>query len=366
MRHDRDDAMSVRQFSVLLWASLVSPLIRQVPGAMALIAREGVWLSAMLTFPAAPALGLLWARFLRSRQDGEGLGELFCRCVGCLPGRAAAGLCAVWISFYAGFALRAGADRFVAAVYPESPVWLFGGVMLLLSLGAALGRAKTLSRCAQLIAPVLAAVFALVLVFCLPNMEAANLWPLPPDAFPRACRGALPLINTLSVGVLSLFLAGRVEKGDLRAAFSLPLLSLSLLGALLCAATGGTFGADLADKMNYPFFVMIRSVRIAHLLERVEALVVAQWVAADFLLLSLLLHSASMAAQLALFGYGAERKGLSVWLCAAVMALGAVLCAPTAFALRRAAREIIPLGNAVVAFLLIPAIFLIGRLRKKL
>jgi hypothetical protein len=34
--------------------------------------------------------------------------------------------------------------------------------------------------------------------------------------------------------------------------------------------------------MNYPFFAMIRNVRIFRSVERIEALVVALWVAPDF------------------------------------------------------------------------------------
>jgi len=366
MGDDRPDVLSRRQLALLLWCALISPLIRQAPGAMVSAAGEGVWLSALSCMPAAAVLGLLWGRYLRSRRAGEGLGELFCRCLGDAPGRAAAALCALWVSFAAGFELRSGADRFVSAVYPESPVWLFGGVMLLLGAGAALGRLKALGRCAELIAPALGAVFALVFLFCLPNMEVRNLWPLPPGSLAGTAKGALPLLNALSTGALLGFLGDRVEKGPLGAAFALPLLALAGLGALLCAATVGTFGPGLTEQMNYPFFVMIRSVRIAHLLERIEALVVAQWVAADFLLLGTLLQVSSTALSTALFGAGARRRALSVWLCLPPLLSGAVLCAPTALALRRAARELIPLGTAALTLLLIPGILIVGRIRKKL
>lgn len=358
--------LSRRQLGILLLSVMVSPLIRQVPGAMTLPAGRGVWLSALLCLPGAALLGAFLGALLKNRGPGEGLGELLCRCFGNVPGRAAAALFALWLIFYAGFVLRAGADRFVSAVYPESPVWLFMAVMLLLCLPAGLGKLKTLARCAQIIAPALGLVFAVVFVFCFQNVETDNLWPLRPEDLAGAGPGALPLLTTLSVGAHLTFAAGETEPGALGKTFALPLLALAGLGLLLCVTTVGTFGAELTERMNYPFFVMIRSIRIFNVLERVEALVVAQWVAADFLLLGTLLHIAPGALSLALFGPGGKRPRWTGWLCAALLGVSGWLCAPTAFTLRWVARTVVPAGNALLVFGLLPLAFVIGKMRKKI
>ena len=366
MADQRTNTLSRRQLAILLWAVMVSPLIRQVPGTMTALGGRAVWLSVLLAVPAVLLLGWFIAVFLRSRREGEGLGELICRSVGQWPGRIVTGVFALWLTFYAGFVLRAGADRFVSAVFPDSPVWLFMAVTLLICLPAGLGRLKTLARCAQVTTPLLAAVFALVFLFCFQNVEPDNLWPLQAGDLPGAAEGALPLLTTLSVGVYLAFLTGKVESGKLFASFILPLLVLTGLGFLLCVTTIGTFGEELTEEMNYPFFVMIRSIRIFNLLERVEALVVAQWVVADFLLLGTLLQIGPTLFTLTFYGQGQERKPLTEWLCVGLLGLTAVFCAPTAFALRWVAQTVIPMGNAALVFGVLPLIFLIGKLRKRL
>ena len=185
--------LTSRQLGMLLWAGMVSPLIRQVPGVMTDLAGGAAWLSALLCVPAAGLLGLFTAGMLRSRAPGEGLGEQLCRTAGPLPGRLTAGVFGSWAVFYAGFVLRAGADRFVSAMYPDSRDWPFMAVMGLLALMAGAGRLKTLARCAQITAPVLWAVFAAVFLFCLPNADLSELWPPagPSPGAPR-CSAALP------------------------------------------------------------------------------------------------------------------------------------------------------------------------------
>ncbi|MBR6114764.1 MAG: GerAB/ArcD/ProY family transporter, partial [Oscillospiraceae bacterium] len=283
------------QFTALLWAAMVSPAIRQIPGAALGAAGSAAWLSAALCLPAAAALGGLFGRLLDRRRDGEGLAALLCRALGAPVGRAVCGLWGLWTVFYGGFVLRAGADRFVSAVYNDSPEWLFMGVTLLLCLPAARGRVRVLGRCAEILAPLLWAVFALVFLLGFKNVDAACL--RLPDSQPvgRALAGMLPLTAALCSAVHLGFLADTAEQDKLAGPCAKAMAALGALGLLLSVTVLGTFGAELSGKINYPFFVMIRSLRILHLIERMEALVVAQWVAADYLLLSALLRSAARA-----------------------------------------------------------------------
>ena len=53
--------LTSRQLGMLLWAGMISPLIRQVPGVMTDFAGGAAWLSALLCVPAAGMLGLFTA-----------------------------------------------------------------------------------------------------------------------------------------------------------------------------------------------------------------------------------------------------------------------------------------------------------------
>lgn len=143
---ERTDGISRRQLSILLFVSALSPLIRQAPGMAVQSAGSAVWLSALLALVPLPLAGLLLGRLTRKRVPGEGLGGVLLRVFGRFGGTAAVLLYTAWTVFYAGFVLRAGADRFVTAVYPGSRPWLFMAVMAALCVPACLGRLKTLGR----------------------------------------------------------------------------------------------------------------------------------------------------------------------------------------------------------------------------
>ena len=316
------DALTPRQRSVLLWCVLLSPLFRAVPTA-----GRGAWLTPLLCLPAAVPLG--W-----------GIGALSRRVQRSPWRRCAAVIFGLWCLFYGGFVLRAGADRFVSAIYPESPVWVFVVVMALLLLPAGLGRLRTLGRFAEAAAPVLGGVFALVLVFSLQLLDPAALWPLSGEDLRRAFTEAPSFVNLLSVGVYLAFLPS--EAGDEgRSSQIWPLTALCVLGALLRAATVGSFGAALAGRMNYPFFVLLRNLRLFHLLERAEALVAGQWVVMDFLLAAALLRLALDA----LHAPGSDVSPRLVGACVGAMLLAGLLCAPSTFALRTLGERWIPRGH---------------------
>ena len=311
-----------------------------------------------------PLAGLLLGRLLRKRVPGEGLGGVLLRVFGRAGGTAAVLLFTAWTVFYAGFVLRAGADRFVTAVYPGSRPWLFMAVMAALCVPACLGRLKTLGRCAEIALPLLTLVFLFVFLFALPGLDAANLAPVSRESAADAARGALWLLSTMSVLLLLAFLSDRTEPGPLAAPFNRAFLPLGALTALLCVTVVGTFGAKLAAEMHYPFFVMIRCIRIFRLLERVEALIVAQWVTTDFLLLGALLQAAAGNLTLCFPKLGARRGAVALSSLALALVSGA-LCAPTGFSLRELSRTLIPIACASAAGVLVLAL-LVGLARKKI
>ena len=172
------------------------------------------------------------------------------------------------------------------------------------------------------------------------------------------------MLCALGTGVFGAFLAGETEPGPMGRAFAAPLTGLAGLGTLLCLTTVGVFGAELAGQMRYPFFVMLRGMRIFDLLERVEALVAVQWAAADFLLLGTLLHLAARCVTLALRGPGAAPKKPTVFLCAGAGFVCGRLCASSSFALRSLAMHLTVPVTGALAYAVLPLCWFVGKLRR--
>ena len=361
MRDPRPEGLSRGQLGWLVWGAMASPLVRVVPGAALPRAGGGVWLSVLLALPGCGALGLLLGCVLSLQKPGEDLSGLLCRGLG-VPGRILSGVCAGWLVFCGGYVIRYGADRFVAAVYPESGVWLFAGAALPLALPAGLGRVRVLGRCARAAAPALAGVFVLVFLFAAPKVRLSELR-LPAGAAVRCGGGAVPVLGTACAAAFFLFLTGPV-KNRRRSAFLPPLLGLSGLALSLAVTVTGVFGQGLAGQMDYPFFVLVRNVQLFHLLERMDALIAAVWVVSDFLLTGALLHMSTRALNAVLRGPGPVRRPWQVIVCAGAMGAAARLCAGDSFALGEPGR-LIPMVDLFFALGVLPAALLIGRLRGK-
>ena len=251
---ERTDGISRRQLSILLFVSALSPLIRQAPGMAVQSAGSAVWLSALLALVPLPLAGLLLGRLTRKRVPGEGLGGVLLRVFGRFGGTAAVLLYTAWTVFYAGFVLRAGADRFVTAVYPGSRPWLFHG-----GDGGAVrsGVSRTAQNARTLRGDRAAAACARISVRVplLPAGAGRGKPRADIERFSRRCRAARRgFLSTMSVLLLLAFLSDRTEPGPLAAPFNRAFLALGLLAALLCVTVVATFGAKLTAEMYYPFF----------------------------------------------------------------------------------------------------------------
>lgn len=364
-------ALSRRQLTAAIFLALLSPLIRVIPRASAALAGKVCWLCAL---PALVGLILYALVYGRCLNPGESLGALILRALGPVAGRAALLLFAGAFLFYAGFVLRVGADRLVVTVYPSSGSAVFYTVLTLLCLTAALGSLRALGRTAVILRAMLLAVLAVAFFFSLPDLDKRNLGPVTGADVGSIFLGALPLINVGSLFAAFGFLEGYVPPTEDRTRPGLTWLSiLMLIASLLCLTVVGCFGPGLTLQMSYPFFVMIRDVSLLNLADRIEAIVIAIWVFSDFMMCSLMLRSAHEALRLC-FGLPdpeehpwAELWG-GRWLL--LPEAGAVWCAAhfiarDSYGLIPWADKVVPLSFAVLMFVLLPLIFLIGRVRKK-
>lgn len=366
MQHD---IFSRRQLFALGAAAALSPALRLYPALSVRLAGKGAWLSALCCLPPLLLYAWLCSRLAAARQAGEGLGELALRCLGEKAGRALLLLLGLWLLVYAGFALRAAADRFVLSLFPSSSPGFFVLTLGLASLWAALGSPRALARMARMLFPLLTGAILLLLLFSLRQAEAKNLLPLTvEDALP-VLLGALPVGEVLLFALYAPgFLLGGVKKepgglGEL----ALWLCGMCLLLSAICAAVLGCFGAEITEKLTLPFFTLVRNLVFFRSLERVEALVVSLWLFPDFLLCSLTLLCAGHCLRLAL---GKKLPALArgrapLWLSGAA-AIGAGLwMAPNAAALTLWSERVIPIGQGAAA-LIVPIIYMVGKGKHRL
>lgn len=287
-----DKLVTQKQFDAAILVSLLSPLLRLLPQSAVAFSGRAAYLAALPALVPVAALGLILRSFRVHMRPGEGMGGLLRRWLGPVFGRIVPALFAAWFLFYGGFILRSGAERLVSTVYPSSGQGLFVTVTVLLCLLVALGPFRAAARTAVILRAVLLGALGAVIVCSLSNMDPARLVPVGWSDAPRVLLGALPLASVCAVAGCFSFLAGYVRPPDDGWRLGRTIGLLLALGAVVCGSVVSVFGPALTATLTYPFFVMIRSISLWDLVPRVEAVVIAVWVGADFFLGTMLLRCA--------------------------------------------------------------------------
>lgn len=369
INHDR------RQLMALIFVSSLAPAVRLMPKFNAQTAGSAGWLAPLVALPFLIIYVWFLSAFMAKRKSGEGLGELIMRTNGKAFGSFVLCATAAFLIFCCGFILRSGAERFICTIYPAGNAWPFVIVMLALGLIAALGPRKALLRSARIFSPLLVIVPVLVLVFALTNIELDRLLPLSKGAPDKLGLAAVPMLEIYAgIFVYAAFLERTADKTRGRAkAYSLWLVPVCLLFAVLSLAAIGNYGAELTSRFSYPFFAMIQNVSIFHTVERIEAPVVALWVLPDFVIFALMLIVAVHCLRL-VFGYVPETKEAPrtdmtngrffILAAAALIAVVAALLDLDSDNLDFYSQLVVPIANMAIVFVLLPISFLVANLRK--
>lgn len=369
--------ISRRQLFTLSTLMLLVPALRLFISVSTKYAGRAVWLTAPLA--ALPMLIYMHfiSDFMGHRRQGESIQELFLRCLGQRLGKAALAFTAAWLILYSGFILRSGADRLIVTIYPNSSPGAFTVGLGLVCLVAALGNPRSIVRSAMLISPVLIGSLLLILGFALGSIRLSNLLPVTvDDALPVAI-GSLAVVDILSFGIYAVcFIEGMcpLEPGRARHG-SLWLMGMVLLMTLLCLTVVGMFGAELSTRLSRPFFIMVRNLVFFRTVERVEALVVMLWLFPDFLLVSVFLTGAQQCLR-RLLGFETEYRGerlldmsrgrFLIWPTCFIAIILSVFIGPDALSLDYWSTKLIPLVNLFFAFVFIPSIYIVGKVKKTL
>ena len=368
---------SRNQLLALCTMCFLVPALRLFPASSAQLADRASWLAA----PAALPLLLIYAYFLSELMskaaDGQGLAEMSLSVLGRAAGKVYLCIFALWFIFYAGFVLRTGADRLITTIYPYTTSRFFVISLGLVCILAALCPARTIVRTAKLVLPAVLGFLFIILLFALLTVDKSNLLPISSFDVLPVCKASLAAVN-VCVGVLytACFLGGMVKSQKGRfGAYSLWLLFATLILMFLNMAITGCFGPDLTSRLSRPFFALVRSIVFFRSVERVEALMVSLWLFPDFLIVALTLFCAQFCLRLA-FGFHPvpeEHRITDIkngrWIipiCGAAAIICGIFVAPEPVSLDIWSERIVPIINLAFAFIMVPLIYIVGKIKKQL
>lgn len=359
--------ISSRQLMALSFVSMLSPFLRLIPGAVTSVSGSASWVSSALSIIPIYLLSTALTAFLRHFPKGTGLSAAVLKTMGRFPGSLLLSLWALWLVFHSGFLLCSGADRFIATIYPGVRPTVFIWVTAALCVIAALGTVKSIARASEIFRPLLLFVILLVLLFTIREAEPTFLLPVTTRQTSEILKG-IPLAAEAASVILvnAAFLAKSITPDNTPHKRIPWLLGVTILAVLFCITAVGSLGETYVSALSYPFFIMARDLSILSGVERIEALVVGLWLLPDFVLISvelmiaadtMLLITNRQDTQNARTAWVLIGSGISVFI--------AFHIAPDSQSLVRWSEKIIPAIHLGWAYVVVPFLLLISKLRKK-
>lgn len=259
------------------------------------------------------------------------------------------------------------------SLLPKTPDYLIVLAMLAVVVYAVYkGGIETIGRLSELWGPILLLILVFTIILTSHNLRVNALLPIYSDSgmFP-IMRGALAptsLLGEVSLVMMLISFTSFSNKADKQRQLSKSILSavflsttLLFLGAVWVIMT---FGAELAARIHYPFFEMVKLVYLMEFIQSLEIIMVSIWVISVFIKQSVYLFIAS---------YGSAQwigrtSGWKKWLWVAAFLIGAsaitiVRLDPSSKTLLEVIwiRFVLPIN-----FLLFPSIlYIVGYLRKR-
>lgn len=371
---NRSDTVTRTQLTALAFVGLLSPTVRRIPGQLSLEAGRACWVSVLFAAVPLAVMVLLYAA-LRRRAGTLGGEELVLGALGGGFGRAVLAVTGLWLLFYCSYHLCAGADRFIATIFPNTRPAFLILVMLAMCLIAALGEVRALARSAMLFRPVLLLVLIVLAVFALPDVDFSELTPPFENGAAPAFRGVLQLMNIASITFYLIFLEDHTDERFSAGRFLTWALTYIIILLFLCVAVPGLLGLELTQNLAHPFFTIIRELTLFNAVERIEAVIIGLWVFPDFILISVLLKIASKLLSRA-FGlpvpkaegerfFSMRGSRWLVWLCCALAGAGTFLIDGNSFRLMWFSEKLFPALNFAFALVLLPLCFLIWYIKNR-
>ncbi len=274
-----------RQLLAVACLAFISPAVRLLPQRTSAVAGAAAW-----TVPLAalvPVLAAVW--LVRKMAPEGGLDGAVIRAFGPVLGRVVLVLYAVWFIFLAALCLRFYGERFLTTAYSEARIEIFLAAMAILTFLVLRKSVLTFARACEVYFLLIAVMLALLLVFAAKAVHPEDIFTVSVLDAPGVLRGLWPVCSVSSTLVFASFI--KRKSGSSKSYYGFT-ASVLVIFAIMNAVIIGTFSAPFVEKLQVPFFTLVKNIKVLRVFERVDALVLAWFVLTDLAFAGLMLFSA--------------------------------------------------------------------------
>ncbi|HPU63329.1 MAG TPA: GerAB/ArcD/ProY family transporter [Mobilitalea sp.] len=276
--------LSIRQAVFMYLIISISPVLRQIPSALAKEAGRSGYISPIwATFPVLILTAAIV--LLINSYPGLNIYEITVQLAGKVFAKVVMFLYLIWAVLYLTGKLNAYALTLQFTLMPKTGSDFFIQVMLLLVIYALFKTAKTIFRFSEFTLGPIFAFIGILFICAINRLRTDYLLPVSAINLPGTIKASK---NVIAVGgniILTMFFADRfgisITKKHMRK-FWTGGLGFVLLTFVITIFTFGITGAPLTANLPFPFYITVKSITFFNIFERFEVLVTLVCILSDY------------------------------------------------------------------------------------
>ncbi|NMA95502.1 MAG: GerAB/ArcD/ProY family transporter [Clostridiales bacterium] len=282
--------ISISQFFKLLVCLSFSPAVRVTPLYETIFADQAGWLAPLISFVPIFILLKMFDDIF-SKYTEESYGQVVQDILGGILGKIVLIIYLIGIAILLASYIRYYAIKINLALFPNSRIHIPVIIMLLLTYLSLRRGLVVISRMGEILFVLIVMSFVVFVVLSINNIKPEHLLPISyKDIIPmgQASYGIAGLWGYLT---FVCFFSDRIKdknEMDKRGLKYLITFTISIL--VLGIVTIGGLGHSVVKRTSLPFFVAVKNISLFNIIERVEAIAITVWVAADFMLIAVFLQ----------------------------------------------------------------------------
>lgn len=253
-------------------------------------AKHDVWLTAILATVLA-LIGVSLMLALGLKYPSQTLLQYSRQILGSWLGRLTGLLYIAFFLLIATMFTRDFTELFLTYIMPETPIYVFVGIALLMAAYAVLNGLEVIARSAEILVPTIFIVVIVGVLANIPNMDFAQLSPVLEDGWQAVLTDAMTQIPYLGMAVSWLIILPSINiKTGAKKTLLFTILVAGLVILLVSIAVVVILGAEAPVVTNYQFYNAFRHISLANFFERIDILFLLGWTSASFVTITLFFY----------------------------------------------------------------------------
>ncbi len=277
--------ISYLELVLIMYATVVATAILYIPYVTAQHAKRDLWLSPIWGSLSGFLIVVIIVKLSRL-FPGKTLIEYCELILGRTIGKIIAFIYLFFLLHDTAIAFREYGEFIESAFLHKTPMIVVTGSIALSCAIAVHGGIEAIGRCAMIFLPIVLALYILIYIFLIPDLNVKNILPIMSDGIMPSIKGSLAPHAWLSQFSLMSFLLPFLTNQQKVMKWGMVSVIASVLTMVFINLGNLFLFGGIIINLQFPVFEAARFISIGSFFEHIESIVIAVWVLGGFVQLS--------------------------------------------------------------------------------